>query len=644
MILSLSQGLRAARLRAACIRPACFSEGTFRRSCATAERGVPAALQFQHQKAGSFFQDGPRLQNQFDADNTLNEYIKRIVPKEVRHAFVPDLRNFGRRVTSDIYELHRACEASPPTLEQYDAWGARVDKIHTCAAWRQLHDISAAEGLVAIAYERKFGVHSRIYQVAKLYLFSASAGLYSCPLAMTDGAARTLELQLDGGRSGSSSNSSAHEAELKEAYEHLISRDAAKFWTSGQWMTERAGGSDVADGTETVAVKQDDGKYKLYGYKWFSSATDSDVALLLARCADSSGAVTAGTRGLATFFVRLRDGQGRLNGVQVTRLKDKLGTRQLPTAELLLDGCVATRLSEEGRGVAGIAHMLTVTRIHNCVAAAAAMRRITALAADYSRRRRAFGKWLCDHPLHVATLAQMEVETRAATLLVLDLARLLGLEECGAATADERHLLRLLTPVAKLFTAKQAVAVVSEGLECFGGQGYMEDTGLPAMLRDAQVLPIWEGTTNVLSLDVFRAMKSGGGGVVRSFLTECNRRLQAVALCDNQEVVACTELLSAAVQQVSRFVTGTDVTTTLWGQQVPELAARHLAIGLARVYAGVLLAEHASQTPSSDNNRTAMTRWCRDRPLLFGLDSVRSEDFRNACCAQNLQLVWPKGS
>jgi len=227
----------------------------------------------------------------------------------------------------------------------------------------------------------------------------------------------------------------------------------------------------------------------------------------------SSQSCTQGTQGLSLFYLETKDEQGWYNNLEIQCLKNKLGTRQLPTSELLLDGTEARLVGKEGRGVACISPMLTITRIHNGIAAVSGMRRILQLARDYSTRRVAFGKYIADHPLHMQTLARMEVETRGCVLLTLEICRLLGLEECGIATSAEKHLLRILTPIMKLYTAKQAVAIASEGLESFGGQGYIEDTGLPVFLRDSQVLPIWEGTTNILSLDVLRVLQKTGAEV-----------------------------------------------------------------------------------------------------------------------------------
>ena len=264
-----------------------------------------------------FIQDSPQLANQYDDDAVLRSYLRWRLPPDMLADIEPDLRRLGQRAVTDILALGDEAEASPPRHVPYDAWGKRVDRIETSDAWRELDRISAAEGIVATAYERAHGAHSRIDQFARLYLFAPSSALYSCPLAMTDGAARFLEVYGD--------------ESTRSVFAHLTSRDPRHFWTSGQWMTERSGGSDVAS-TSTVAKCESGNDYRLYGLKWFTSATTSQVAMTLARI---DGA-PAGGAGLSVFLVTLRDRDGSLRNIRVERLKDKLGTRALPTAELTL--------------------------------------------------------------------------------------------------------------------------------------------------------------------------------------------------------------------------------------------------------------------------------------------------------------------
>nr|KAG5690091.1 hypothetical protein BaRGS_016399 [Batillaria attramentaria] len=308
--------------------------------------------------------------------------------------------------------------------------------------------------------------------IAKLYLYAPSSGLYSCPLAMADGAAKIIEFM---------------------ALLHGVN-------VAAQVMALLHGVNVASRGTETVAIEQPDGTYRLYGYKWFSSATDADMTFTLARIADKEGNTVEGTRGLSLFYLELRAPDGKLNNIQIQKLKNKLGTRQLPTAELLLDGSTAFRVSDEGRGVAGISNMLTLTRLHNSLSAASSMRRMVNMARDYSTRRSAFGSVLKDYPLHIQTLARMEV------------------------------------------------------------------------------LTIWEGTTNVLSLDVLRAMAKSRGGVLKAFAENVGTRLQSAA--GREELVGSTNKVAKGAEDVLAFAAK--------NTSILETAARDFAFSIARVAIAVL--------------------------------------------------------
>ncbi|XP_062360119.1 acyl-CoA dehydrogenase family member 11-like isoform X2 [Cinclus cinclus] len=568
----------------------------------------------------ALFHEQPETGNQYLEDALLQSYLKTHLPPKVLEEVHQDLERFGNRLHTKIQPLSWECELNPPVFQQYDAWGQRVDHIYTCSAWRRMKEISAEEGLIAEAYERRYSHWSRLYQAVKLYLFSSSSGGFSCPLAMTDGAAKVIESL---GIPGS----------LKNAFDHLTSRDPQKFWTSGQWMTERRGGSDVANGTETVARKQPDGTYRLYGFKWFTSAADSDMTLTLARIADAEGQCTQGSRGLSLFFLRVRDEEGKLNSIQVQRLKDKLGTRQMATAELWLQGARAELISAEGRGVAAISNMLNITRIHNVIGAVASMRRMISLSRDYARKRVAFGKLLKDHPLHMQTIARMEVQVRGAFLLLMEIVRLLGLAETNLASEQEQLLLRLLIPVAKLYTGKQASAVAIEGMESLGGQGYMEDTGLPVILRDTLVLSIWEGTTNILSLDVLRSLVKSQGQVMAAFLSTVQKKL---------ELASGTEELSPAVQRTREAIGRLQQFTAGVGSEkalTMELAARDFSYSLARIYTGALLMEHAARPDASSTDVCAALRWCNQELCPVAVESARGS-YGGGAVLQDSALVF----
>jgi len=548
-----------------------------------------------------FTQHPPKLGNQYDDDAVLRSYLRWRLPQDVHAALEPDWHRLGNRAATDILKLGEAAEAAPPRHVPFDAWGRRVDRIETSDAWRELDRVSATEGIVATAYERKNGSYSRIDQFARLYLFAPSSALYSCPLAMTDGAARFLEVNGD--------------ESTREVFRHLTSRDPNEFWTSGQWMTERTGGSDVG-ATTTVARCESGNDYRLHGAKWFTSATTSQVAMTLARIEGSP----PGGAGLSVFLIKLRDDDGNLRNIRVERLKDKLGTRALPTAELTLEGTPAHLVGGAGDGIRKIATLFNITRVYNAVAAVSGMQRAVTLATDYARRRSAFGKQLIEHPLHVETLAEMALETRAAFMLAFRVVELLGKEECGEATEAELQILRFLIPVAKLYTAKRAVEVASEALESFGGAGYVEDTGIPRLLRDAQVLSIWEGTTNVLSLDTLRAM--GRSNALSAWSGDVASRLATVT---EPVLETAAKRVSTSLESIEPYA----ARAASGGEAFQQVGARAFSYAIARIEAATALIQHAgaSKAPTAI---IAAQRWCRRElaPLLEGDEHHRARSAR----------------
>jgi hypothetical protein len=323
-----------------------------------------------------------------------------------------------------------------------------------------------------------------------------------------------------------------------------------------------------------------DGQWRLYGTKWFSSATASQMALTLARPEGNPD----GGRGLALFYLETRNADGTMNNILVNRLKDKLGTRKVPTAELTLDGAIAVPVVGLTDGVRNIAPMLNVTRTWNSVCASSGARRAIALARDYAQRRVAFGAPLARKPLHLDTLAGLQAEAEAAFHLTFRGVELLGRDESGEASEAEKELLRLLTPVMKLTTGRQAVSIASETLEAFGGAGYVEDTGLPQLLRDAQVLSIWEGTTNVLSLDVLRAL--GRSSALDAYTAEVE------ALCAAARHSSLVPLASKA-REACAHARGWLMET--YGSQPEALEgnARRFALTLGRTLALALMIRHA---------------------------------------------------
>ena len=549
----------------------------------------------------AFFQAPPVLGNQYATDRALRSYLSRALPPDVLRDVEPELQEMGELSGGYLWQLDAKHRDEVPRLVQWDAWGNRIDRIEVTPLWVEAARVAAEKGVVAAAYERKHGELSRIHQFALAFLFDGSTHVYTCPLAMTDGAAKTLSVH-------------GNRELIARAVPRLTSRDPARAWTSGQWMTERTGGSDVAT-TETVARRDGDG-WRLYGTKWFTSATTSQMALTLARPEGNP----PGGRGLALFYVELRDDGGRLRSIQVNRLKDKLGTRMVPTAELLLEGTPATLVAGLDGGVKNITPMLSVTRTWNSVGACTAMRRGLALAYDYARKRSAFGAPLADKPLHVDTLAGVQAEFEGALLLTFRAVELLGREEAGTLTEEEGQLLRLLTPMVKATTGKQAVASASEILESFGGAGYVEDTGLPRILRDAQVLPIWEGTTNVLSLDLLRAV--GKTGDLSPLEREVGRRVERA------HDASCAQAGRKALEAVAHARSWLEG-AVVKGPPALEAGARRFNLTLGRAMELALLVDHAAWAAARGDPRpAAAARRFAKLPVDLIIDEDLSEDTR----------------
>lgn len=520
-----------------------------------------------------FTQAPPELGNQYRSDPLLGGWLKRSLPADVRRALAPELDEIGELAGGRLYSMQLADRANEPRLVQWDAWGNRVDAVEVTPLWREAEQLATRHGLVATAYEPAHGRYARIAQFAKVFLFHPSSDVYSCPLAMTDGAARSL---LESG----------DQRLIDRALPRLTSRDPGTAWTSGQWMTETTGGSDVGR-SRTRAVRDGDG-WRLYGRKWFTSSVASQMALTLARPEGNE----PGGKGLAMFYVEVRDATGRLNDLRVERLKDKLGTRKVPTAELTLDGTRAELVGQPCSGTRAIEPMLAVTRAWNSVCAVAAMRRGLALARSYASRREVFGRSLADQPLHSDTLAALEAETWGAFLMTFLLVELMGRQDRGEIDDQQRALLRLVTPLTKLMTGKQGVAVVSEVIESFGGAGYVEDTGLPLLLRDTHVLPIWEGTTNVLSLDaLLRSDLNAGLAALMGRASSCIRGLTETRL-----VAAGRSALAALERAALWLESGQD-------REVLQSGARRLAMTIARALQLALICEHAQWLIDHEGDR-----------------------------------------
>lgn len=468
----------------------------------------------------------------------------------------PLLERMGALAAGEVDRLAALANAHPPELQRYDREGERIDEVVFHPSYLRLREIAYGEGLVALAYGERRAPHALVFALG--YIFAqGEQGLY-CPVCMTDGAARVLERF-------------APPEIARPVIERLASRDPGTLWEGAMWLTEKQGGSDV--GASATRAREEGGSWRLTGEKWFCSNAGAEVMLVLAR---PEGA-PPGTEGLGLFLVRRHRPDGSRNAIRFHRLKDKLGTRSMATAEAALEGAEATLIAPPGRGFKAMAEMLNLSRLYNAVASCAVMRRATSEAVRHARTRTAFGRALDRHPLHQEVLADLIVETEAATALTFDAIRRLDRLDRGTATERDRRLLRALTPLTKLATAKAAVSVASEALEGLGGNGYVEEFVTPRLLRDAQVLPIWEGTTNILSLDLFeRAIRRERAH--EAVLEEAAELLgHAPAELDEPARIA-REALEGLVAEIPRL---------------DSRAARNLALRLAGAFAAALLVADA---------------------------------------------------
>ncbi|KAK3903234.1 acyl-CoA dehydrogenase/oxidase [Staphylotrichum tortipilum] len=502
-----------------------------------------------------FFQDLPVVKNQFHDDASLQRIARLFLPRPLLDHISPEAAQLGEEVLSQqIFDWVTDAECSQPHLRGSgrDAFGKPRSELVVTEGWKCLQEFGFRKGVVAINYDSDYGPYNRLVQFIRCHLWEASCANTLCPAAMQDGAARLLQRHL----SKAASLSPTERQVFQNAYDHLTSRDPAKTWTSGQWMTERTGGSDVSR-TETVAIYNPDpasspapladvddgtplGPWSISGFKWFSSATDSQMTILLAKTDPSKGvsAFLAPIRRHNPFLTSVTGTKGgsELNGVTIQRLKHKFGTQSLPTAELELKNMRGWLLGKEGQGIHEISTILNITRVHTTVSSVGYLGRSLAVARGFAAVREVgVGRGrrvpLSSHPLHMRTLANLTVDYHALMLLVFYTVSLLGLSEKPTPPTTSTTpltpltpppslvgpLLRALSSLHKSFVCESAVPLVYACMEALGGVGYLlndesQHVNVARLFRDACVGAIWEGTTDVLAGDTVRAVKHGKGG------------------------------------------------------------------------------------------------------------------------------------
>lgn len=432
--------------------------------------------------------------NIFRQDAFLQGMCRRYINKELYLLISCHLETLGEVIPKTLAEISSLADKNPPKLQRQDIFGQRIDKLVCSPYWQQIKIFAHQQRLIATGYDKKLENYKRVSQAALQILFSAYSSNLSCPIAMTDGAIKVLQ--------------NFAPAEIKEnLLNHLMGKSEKPVFC-GQWMTEKIGGSDLRnlETQATLTRKADDAEhYRLFGMKWFCSAIDNEYALVLAQIADF---------GPSLFLVKVWQDGKLCEGIKLERLKNKLGTRALPTAEVRLEGVLGTLIGNKGQGIIAISPMLNIARFYNSLAATSIMNRAFLAALNYARLRKSFGQKLIDHPLHFKTISELEAKRAASTAMCFELGRLMDLSGRPDANKEDLAMVGALTAIAKMLLAKWSILFVSEAMEAMGGIGYLEDSEFPQLLRDAQVLTIWEGCSNIMALELLRTQKKNNALVL----------------------------------------------------------------------------------------------------------------------------------
>ncbi len=489
----------------------------------------------------------------FACDPALTEGVARHAAPEHVDEITTELGELGRAAGSaQAQRWGEEANAHSPVLRTHDRYGNRIDEVDFHPSWHRLLGHGVSAGLTD-AWSRPDG-HLR--RTAGFITWTQAEAGHGCPLSMTHAAVPALRADPALAAEWEPRLSSrVYQPNLLPAQE----KAGALF---GMGMTEKQGGSDVRANTTRAEPLAEEGTYALTGHKWFCSAPMSDGFLVLAQATGSQG----GRGGLTCFLLPRVLPDGTRNTFAVQRLKDKLGNRSNASSEVEFSGTWARRVGEEGRGVATIIEMVAATRLDCVSGSAAIMRQAVTQATHHAAHREAFGGVLIDKPLMRNVLADLAIESEAATTTALRLAASYDTD-----SEHERALRRIAVPVAKYWVTKRCPAVAVEALECLGGNGYVEESGMPRLFRESPLNSIWEGSGNVQALDVLRAMQREPQAL-NAFLTEIGLARGA----DHR--------LDGAIK---------DLLTELADLDGIEARARRLVERMAVVFSGSLLVRYA---------------------------------------------------
>ncbi|WP_175989256.1 acyl-CoA dehydrogenase family protein [Bacillus sp. Marseille-Q1617] len=436
-----------------------------------------------------------KIENFYLEDPHLQQLMRRYLKGDFYQWANKELADFGEMCAVSIDEraVHTDREGQP-RLIKYNRFGEEISEIWVNEGYKKTVEETYEKGIVGYIHKEipELGCKGNyLYSYAQGYLLSQTEPGFYCPVTLTMATALLLEKYAP--------------SEVKEKFlKHVLATGEVELYEGATFLTERQGGSDV--GANSVRAVEKGNGYELFGEKYFASNSGMcGVAMVLARIDGARG----GTKGLSLFAVPWRKEDGRLNGIHIRRLKDKLGVRAVPSAEIEFDGAKAYLVGEPNKGIYYMMEALNLSRICNAVASIGIMRRAYLEARNYACFREAFGEKLTHYPMIRESLVQLaakqEVETSAVFSLVEKFDR--AANDDIPTTEDEEALTRLLIAILKKESAEQAIHFSHEAIEIHGGNGYIEDFVLPRLLRDAQVLTVWEGTANILGLEVLRLMK-----------------------------------------------------------------------------------------------------------------------------------------
>jgi acyl-CoA dehydrogenase len=431
----------------------------------------------------------------FAADPELEALIRLHLPTDLAETLLPHLRRLGKLAGGDLDALAEAADRNPPRLVHRTRRGEDRQSLDKHPAYQEMERLAFSEfGLAAMSHRAGvFGWPEKLPPIAKYlvtYLFAQAEFGLLCPVSMTDSLTRTLRKFGDEGL-------------VARYLDGLVSQDMAEALQGAMFMTETGAGSDVGR-TEVTATPLEDGTWALHGEKWFCSNVDADLAMVLARRPDGP----PGLKGVSLFLLPKTLPDGARNSYRAVRLKDKLGTRSMASGEISLEGARAWLVGDPGAGFRQMADMINNSRLSNGVRSAGMMRRAVTEALYIAHEREAFGQRLIDMPLMRRELAKLVVpaeQARAMMFLTADTLRRADAGETGAYS-----LLRILTPLIKFRACRDARKVTGDAMEVRGGCGYIEDFPDARLLRDAHLGSIWEGTSNIVALDVLRAGRREG--------------------------------------------------------------------------------------------------------------------------------------